>query len=87
MYLSTNIDEEGEPIEQPIDEEYALSWRQMGRWIKFKQTVEGDGTRFSKPHITLLSVHGLMQVEAFKVDLKWMIPKTFRQKPSSEKEL
>lgn len=40
-----------------------LTWRQVARFIKFKQSVEGDGTRFSKPHITLLTVHGLMQTK------------------------
>lgn len=33
------------------------------RWIKYEQTIEGDGTRFSKPHITLLSVIGLIQLK------------------------
>lgn len=33
------------------------------RWIKYEQSVEGDGTRFSKPHITLLSVLGLIQLK------------------------
>lgn len=33
------------------------------RWIKYEQVVEGDHTRFSKPHITLLSVHGLLQLK------------------------
>uniref|UniRef100_A0A1I7W201 Anion exchange protein n=1 Tax=Loa loa TaxID=7209 RepID=A0A1I7W201_LOALO len=32
-------------------------------WIKYEQTIEGDGTRFSKPHITLLSVIGLIQLK------------------------
>lgn len=26
------------------------------RWIKYEQIVEGDFTRFSKPHITLLQM-------------------------------
>ncbi|VDP16731.1 unnamed protein product [Onchocerca flexuosa] len=38
-------------------------WKQVARWIKYEQTIEGDGTRFSKPHITLLSVVGLMQLK------------------------
>uniref|UniRef100_A0A915Q5V1 Anion exchange protein n=1 Tax=Setaria digitata TaxID=48799 RepID=A0A915Q5V1_9BILA len=33
------------------------------RWVKYEQTIEGDGTRFSKPHITLLSVIGLIQLK------------------------
>lgn len=33
------------------------------RWIRYEQTVEGDGTRFSKPHITLLSMVSLIQLK------------------------
>ncbi|KAI6191820.1 Anion exchange protein [Aphelenchoides bicaudatus] len=62
MYLNSNVNDE-QNTDTQVDEEYGLSWRQVGRWIKFKQTVEGDGTRFSKPHITLLSVHGIMQAK------------------------
>lgn len=43
-----------------------LEWKQSiitCRWIKYEQTIEGDGTRFSKPHITLLSVIGLIQLK------------------------
>uniref|UniRef100_A0A183EC09 Photolyase/cryptochrome alpha/beta domain-containing protein n=1 Tax=Gongylonema pulchrum TaxID=637853 RepID=A0A183EC09_9BILA len=48
-------------------------WKQVARyrcftcllfsWIKYEQSVEGDGTRFSKPHVTLLSVLGLIQLK------------------------
>ncbi|CAJ0562233.1 unnamed protein product, partial [Mesorhabditis spiculigera] len=37
------------------------SWHEASRWIKYEQVVEGGGTRFSKPHITLLSFQGLLQ--------------------------
>ncbi|GMT31414.1 hypothetical protein PFISCL1PPCAC_22711, partial [Pristionchus fissidentatus] len=36
-------------------------WQQTARWIKYEQVVEGDATRFSKPHITLLTIQGLLQ--------------------------
>ncbi|WKY03915.1 hypothetical protein Q1695_005133 [Nippostrongylus brasiliensis] len=38
-------------------------WKQSGRWIKYEQIVEGDFTRFSKPHITLLQIQALMQTK------------------------
>ncbi|VDL74182.1 unnamed protein product [Nippostrongylus brasiliensis] len=38
-------------------------WKQSGRWIKYEQIVEGDFTRFSKPHITLLQIQALMQAK------------------------
>ncbi|KAI6205230.1 Anion exchange protein [Aphelenchoides besseyi] len=60
MFLTTSIDDEETTIPE---NEWELAWRQTARWVKFKQIVEGDGTRFSKPHITLLTVHGLLQVK------------------------
>ncbi|CAJ0953416.1 unnamed protein product, partial [Mesorhabditis belari] len=42
-------------------EDKMRTWNQISRWIKYEQVVEGGGTRFSKPHITLLSVQGLLQ--------------------------
>ncbi|VDM40141.1 unnamed protein product [Toxocara canis] len=45
------------------DDDDELHWKQVCRWIKYEQSVEGDGTRFSKPHITLLSVLGLLQLK------------------------
>ncbi|EYB97973.1 hypothetical protein Y032_0135g1923 [Ancylostoma ceylanicum] len=36
-------------------------WKQNARWIKYEQIVEGSFTRFSKPHISLLHMHGLLQ--------------------------
>ncbi|GMT05118.1 hypothetical protein PENTCL1PPCAC_27292, partial [Pristionchus entomophagus] len=44
------------------DEEGRWYWQQTARWIKYEQVVEGDMTRFSKPHITLLTIQGLLQV-------------------------
>uniref|UniRef100_A0AC35FWP3 Anion exchange protein n=1 Tax=Panagrolaimus sp. PS1159 TaxID=55785 RepID=A0AC35FWP3_9BILA len=54
MYLTTESEE---------DEESELHWEQISRWIKYEQKVEGDGTRFSKPHITLLNLQSLIQLK------------------------
>ncbi|GMR31661.1 hypothetical protein PMAYCL1PPCAC_01856 [Pristionchus mayeri] len=43
------------------DEEGKWYWQQTARWIKYEQVVEGEMTRFSKPHITLLTIQGLLQ--------------------------
>ncbi|KAL3989974.1 anion exchange family protein [Acanthocheilonema viteae] len=45
------------------DDNARKQWKQVARWIKYEQTIEGDGTRFSKPHITLLSIIGLIQLK------------------------
>ncbi|VDK65269.1 unnamed protein product [Onchocerca ochengi] len=52
-----------EMLELEKDDKGKRQWKQVARWIKYEQTIEGDGTRFSKPHITLLSVIGLIQLK------------------------
>ena len=54
MYLTTESEDNEEP---------ELHWEQISRWIKYEQKIEGDGTRFSKPHITLLNLQSLIQLK------------------------
>ncbi|VDN51370.1 unnamed protein product [Dracunculus medinensis] len=51
-----------EMLELESSDDGGLHWNQVARWIKYEQSVEGDGTRFSKPHITLISMLGLLQL-------------------------
>uniref|UniRef100_A0A915M2B9 Anion exchange protein n=2 Tax=Meloidogyne incognita group TaxID=654580 RepID=A0A915M2B9_MELJA len=41
----------------------SLFWQQTTRWIKYEQCIEGGGTRFSRPYITLLSIAAILQVK------------------------
>ncbi|VDM12240.1 unnamed protein product, partial [Wuchereria bancrofti] len=52
-----------EMLDLDKDDKARRQWKQVARWIKYEQTIEGDGTRFSKPHITLLSIIGLIQLK------------------------
>ncbi|KAI6205740.1 Anion exchange protein [Aphelenchoides besseyi] len=52
----------GQTLAGDLDEELAPSWRQIGRWIRYEQSVEGSGTRFSKPVLSLLQFCPLLQV-------------------------
>lgn len=36
-------------------------WRESSRWIKYEETVEEGGNRWSKPHVTLISIPSLVQ--------------------------
>uniref|UniRef100_A0A8C8SSF7 Anion exchange protein n=1 Tax=Pelusios castaneus TaxID=367368 RepID=A0A8C8SSF7_9SAUR len=40
----------------------SLEWKQTARWIKFEEKVEDGGERWSKPHITVLSLHSLFEL-------------------------
>lgn len=42
----------------------AFVWRERARWIKYEETVEEEGTRFSKPHISLLTSQSLIQLKS-----------------------
>ena len=37
----------------------------MARWIKFEETVESEGNRWSKPHVSTPSLAGWMQLRKF----------------------
>lgn len=37
-------------------------WSETARWIKFEETVEEGGNRWSRPHITLISLPSLIQL-------------------------
>ncbi|XP_067422975.1 anion exchange protein 4 [Emydura macquarii macquarii] len=39
-----------------------LEWKQTARWIKFEEKVEVGGERWSKPHVTALSLHSLFEL-------------------------
>ena len=37
----------------------------MARWIKFEETVESEGNRWSKPHVSTPSLAGWMRLRKF----------------------
>ncbi|XP_048371542.1 anion exchange protein 4 [Sphaerodactylus townsendi] len=39
-----------------------LEWRETARWVKFEEKVEDGGERWSKPHVTTLSLHSLFEL-------------------------
>ena len=40
-------------------------WKEVARWIKFEETVESEGNRWSKPHVSTPSLAGWMQLRKF----------------------
>ncbi|KAB7498207.1 Electroneutral sodium bicarbonate exchanger 1 [Armadillidium nasatum] len=36
-----------------------LEWKETARWVKFEEDVEEGGERWSKPHVSTLSLHSL----------------------------
>ncbi|KRZ20984.1 Electroneutral sodium bicarbonate exchanger 1 [Trichinella pseudospiralis] len=41
----------------------AACWRELSRWIKYEEMVETGSSRWSKPHITLLTLQNLLQLK------------------------
>ena len=39
-------------------------WKEVGRWLKFEETVENGG-RWSKPHVGTLQLHYLLELKHF----------------------
>ncbi|XP_053319300.1 electrogenic sodium bicarbonate cotransporter 1-like [Spea bombifrons] len=39
-----------------------VEWRQTARWIRFEEKTEDGGERWSKPHVTTLTLHSLLEV-------------------------
>ncbi|XP_053530517.1 electrogenic sodium bicarbonate cotransporter 4 isoform X3 [Ictalurus punctatus] len=39
-----------------------LEWRESARWVKFEEKVEEGGERWSKPHVSTLSLHSLFEL-------------------------
>ncbi|MEJ1286571.1 hypothetical protein NN561_017579 [Cricetulus griseus] len=41
-----------------------MEWKESARWIKFEEKVEEGGERWSKPHVSTLSLHSLFELRA-----------------------
>ncbi|XP_029439583.1 electrogenic sodium bicarbonate cotransporter 1-like isoform X2 [Rhinatrema bivittatum] len=39
-----------------------VEWKETARWMKFEEKVEDGGERWSKPHVTTLSLHSLFEL-------------------------
>jgi len=39
-------------------------WRETARWIKFEEDVEEGGGRWSKPHVSTISLHSLFELRS-----------------------
>uniref|UniRef100_A0A8C4JAW9 Anion exchange protein n=1 Tax=Dromaius novaehollandiae TaxID=8790 RepID=A0A8C4JAW9_DRONO len=39
-----------------------MEWKESARWIKFEEKVEEGGERWSKPHVSTLSLHSLFEL-------------------------
>ncbi|XP_053543036.1 electrogenic sodium bicarbonate cotransporter 4 [Ictalurus punctatus] len=44
------------------DEGGELEWKESARWVKFEEKVEKGGERWSKPHVSTLSLHSLFEL-------------------------
>uniref|UniRef100_A0A8C8JR73 Anion exchange protein n=1 Tax=Oncorhynchus tshawytscha TaxID=74940 RepID=A0A8C8JR73_ONCTS len=50
---------EMDTLQQDGDE---LEWKESARWVKFEEKVEEGGERWSKPHVSTLSLHSLFEL-------------------------
>uniref|UniRef100_A0AAV2IS69 Anion exchange protein n=1 Tax=Knipowitschia caucasica TaxID=637954 RepID=A0AAV2IS69_KNICA len=50
---------EMDTLQQDGDE---LQWKESARWVKFEEKVEEGGERWSKPHVSTLTLHSLFEL-------------------------
>ncbi|XP_051539759.1 electrogenic sodium bicarbonate cotransporter 4 [Myxocyprinus asiaticus] len=43
-------------------EDGEMEWKESARWVKFEEKVEEGGERWSKPHVSTLSLHSLFEL-------------------------
>ena len=48
-------------------------WREVSRWVKFEEDVEESGNRWSKPHVSTLSLHALFELRSFILNGSFVI--------------
>ena len=45
-----------------INSEGLMEWKETARWVKFEEDVEEGSNRWSKPHVSSLSMHSLIEL-------------------------
>ena len=55
-------------LEELCKTENGLEWKETARWVKFEEDVEEGANRWSKPHVSSLSMHSLMELRSFLVN-------------------
>lgn len=50
-------------IEELIFDGNDVEWRETARWVKFEENVEEGGKRWTKPHVTTLSLHSVLELQ------------------------
>ena len=45
-----------------INNEGLMEWKETARWVKFEEDVEEGSNRWSKPHVSSLSMHSLIEL-------------------------
>ena len=51
-------------LEELCGEGPEQQWRETARWIKFEEDVEEGGGRWSKPHVSTVSLHSLFELRS-----------------------
>uniref|UniRef100_A0A669B4W4 Anion exchange protein n=1 Tax=Oreochromis niloticus TaxID=8128 RepID=A0A669B4W4_ORENI len=68
-----------------------LEWKESARWVKFEEKVEEGGERWSKPHVSTLTLHSLfelrtcLQTGSILLDLEgYSLPQIVEQDPGHQ---
>lgn len=47
------------------EEDGGLEWKQRARWVKYEESVEQGGNRWSKPHVATVSLQAVLEVRNY----------------------
>ncbi|ODM89301.1 Sodium-driven chloride bicarbonate exchanger [Orchesella cincta] len=47
------------------EESGELQWKQRARWVKYEESVEQGGNRWSKPHVATVSLHSVLELRNY----------------------
>lgn len=50
---------------QLSEEDGAFQWKQRARWVKYEESVEQGGNRWSKPHVATVSLHAVLELRNY----------------------
>ena len=45
-----------------LNNDGCYEWKETARWVRFEEDVEEGSNRWSKPHVSSLSLHSLMEL-------------------------
>ena len=60
---------------------HRAEWKETARWLKFVEVAEPGGQKWSKPHVSTLSMHSLFQLRDLLLNAVVLLDETGKDMP------